>query len=222
MKERIKKNHLFQLLGISFLAQAIIPLIVGLVFKSFESEDMSITMNNITNNILTVNLTIIFWFIAAIFVIVLGIAMYLLAGHVNKTMGIIALCLYLVEAMLVLVGQTFVFGLLQASQLYIAGGDAELLNLGRILLSCRHFAGEMAMIPFGIGAILFFYLLMKEEIIPKWLALYGLITAPLIMIGIPLTTFGVVVPIAVFAPYIPFEFFTGIYILVKYWKKPIL
>ena len=84
MKERIKKNHLFQLLGISFLAQAIIPLIVGLVFKSFESEDMSITMNNITNNILTVNSTIIFWFIAAIFVIVLGIAMYLLAGHVKK------------------------------------------------------------------------------------------------------------------------------------------
>lgn len=31
--------------------------------------------------------------------------------------------------------------------------------------------------------------------------------------------FGVKVPILLLAPYVPFEFFTGIYILIKYRKK---
>ena len=222
MKESIKKNYLLKLLGVAFLTQAIIPLIIGLAFKSLESaDDISITMSNITNHVLTVNLTIVFWFVTAIFIIILGIAMYQLAGHINKTMGIIALSLYLLEATLVVVGQIFVFGLLQASQLFLVGGDTSLLNLGSVLLSCRHFAGEMAMIPFGIGAVFFYYLLMKSNIIPKWLALWGMIAAPLILIGIPLTTFGIAVPIVVLVPYIPFEFFAGIYILIRNWKKPL-
>lgn len=131
-------------------------------------------------------------------------------------MALIALSLYLFEAVLVTVGQAFVFGLVKASQLYLTSGDAGLLSLGNVLLSCRHFAGEIAMIPFGLGAIPFYYLLMKAGTIPKWLAIWGLVTATLILIGIPLTTFGVTVPFALFVPYIPFEFFTGIYILVRH------
>lgn len=75
------------------------------------------------------------------------------------------------------------------------------------------------MIPFGLGAIPFYYLLLKTGTIPKWLAIWGSITAPLILVGIPLTTFGVAVPIALFVPYIPFEFFTGIYLLIRYRKR---
>ena len=56
------------------------------------------------------------------------------------------------------------------------------------------------MIPFGFGAISFYYLLMKARIIPTWLALWGLVTAPFILVGIPLTTFGVKVPFALFVP----------------------
>jgi len=220
MEGKTNKNGLFQLLGIAFLVQAIIPLIVGLVFKSFESkENINITMGNIAANISTINLNMVLWIIAAVFVIILGVAMYRLAGHINKTMAMIALSLYIFEAILVAVGQTFVFGLLKASQLYVTGGDVGLLSLGNVLLSCRHFAGEIAMIPFGIGAVLFYYLLMKAGIIPKWLALWGLIAAPLILICIPLGTFGVDVPIALLVPYIPFEFFTGAYILIRYRKR---
>ena len=75
------------------------------------------------------------------------------------------------------------------------------------------------MIPFGIGAILFYYLLLKAEILPKWLAWWGIITVPFILVFVPLATFGIETPFALLIPYVPFEFFTGIYILIKYRRK---
>ena len=60
---------------------------------------------------------------------------------------------------------------------------------------------------------------MKTKALPKWLAIWGIVSAPLIMIGVPLTTFGVSVPAAVLAPYVPFEFFTAVYLLIRYRKK---
>jgi hypothetical protein len=149
----------------------------------------------------------------------LGVAMYMAAGHINKTMAIIALSFYIFEAILLAVSQVFVFGLVKVSQLYLTGGYAGLESLGNVLLSCKDFTGKIAMIPFGLGAILFYYLLMEAKIIPKWLALWGLVTAPFILVGVPLSAFGVKVPIILLAPYVPFEFFTGIYILIKYRKK---
>ena len=220
METTINKNGLFQLLGAAFFVQALMPLVGGLVFQSFESkENISITMSNMANNISTIYGTIFLWVVTAVVIIILGVAIYRTAGHINKTMAMIALSLYLFEAVLIVVGEAFVYGLVKASQLYLAGGDAGLLSLGNVLLSCRHFAGEIAMIPFGLGAIPFYYLLMKAGTIPKWLALWGLVTAPFVLVGIPLTTFGVTVPFALFVPYIPFEFFTGIYILIRYRKK---
>jgi hypothetical protein len=71
------------------------------------------------------------------------------------------------------------------------------------------------MIPFGLGALMFYYLLMKAGTIPKWLGLWGLISVPFVLVGSPLSMFGVPVPFALFLPYVPWEFFTGIFLLAK-------
>ena len=72
-----------------------------------------------------------------------------------------------------------------------------------------------AVIPFGIGAILLYYLLLKSKALPTWLMVWGLLSVFTVLIGIPLIAYGVAIPFAVVFPYVPFEFFTGGYILVK-------
>ncbi len=72
------------------------------------------------------------------------------------------------------------------------------------------------MIPFGIGAVLFYTLLLKAAILPKWLALWGIVTVPLILVCVPLMAFGIDVPFALMVPYVPFEFVAGIVIMIKY------
>jgi len=214
------KNGSFQLLGVAFFAQALTSLIGGVLYDSLISkESINITLSNMANSISTIYSSVFLLIVTAVVIILLGVAMYMAAGHINKTMAMIALGFYIFEAVLLAVSQVFVSGLVKVSQLYLTGGDAGLVSLGNVLLSCKDFTGKIAMIPFGFGAIFFYYLLMKAKIIPKWLALWALITVPFVLVGVPLTAFGVTVPFAIFIPYVPFEFFTGIYILITYRKK---
>lgn len=220
METKTIKNGLYLFLGITLLVQAVTSLIGGLMFNNLGSETtIKATMSNIAQNVFSVEISLFLQLVTAMVIIMLGVAIYHTAGHINKTMAVLALICYAFEATLLAVSQSFTFGLMKVSLLYSSNSDAGLLNIGSALFACKDFSAKMAMIPFGVGAMLFYYLLMEAKIIPKWLALWGLITAPLILVCIPLMAFGVKVPIILLAPYVPFEFFTGIYILIRYRKK---
>jgi hypothetical protein len=211
------KKRLLQFFGVTLFTQAVTSLVGGTVFMGpFESNEITdATMRSIASSISTAYISILLQIITAVVIIMLGVAIYQIAGHKNKTMAITALSLYIFEAILLAVSQVFTFGLVEASKLYTISSDTNLLGTGKLLLSCREFSGEIAMIPFGVGAILFYYLLLKAEIFPKWLALWGIFAVPLILVCIPLMAFGIDVPFAFLVPYVPFEFVAGIYILIK-------
>ena len=84
-----------------------------------------------------------------------------------------------------------------------------------MLSTTEDFIGKIAMIPFGIGAVIFYWLITKAQAVPKWLGWYGIVTVPLILIATPLMAFGVNVPFWIMVPYVPFEFFTGVFVIVK-------
>jgi hypothetical protein len=220
MEQVTNPNKLYRATGWIMLAQAVLPLTAGLLFQSLEAEgNAAATMANLAAHQPLVILTVLLWIVAAMCVAALGILLYDAVRAVSKSLAAIACGMYLLEAFLVVVGQVFVVALLKTSILPITSGGATLTDIGNVLLSCRHIAGELAMIPFGVGALIFYPLLMKTKALPKWLAIWGIASAPLIMIGVPLSTFGVSVPAAVLAPYVPFEFFTAVYLLIRYRKK---
>lgn len=211
------KQSLLILLGITLFLQATTSLIGGLLFLSpFAPKEITdLALRSVFDNTSTIYISILLNMITAIVIIVLGIAMYKLSTHINKTLGLIALSFYLLEATMLALNQVFVFGLTRISDLYVESSSLYLLDLGNLCVSSKEFIGQMAMIPFGLGAIIFYYLMMKAEIFPKWLAFWALITLPFILIGIPLLAFGFEVPFFFFAPYVPFEFFAGIYVFVR-------
>ena len=214
-EKSLKKSLL--LLGAALFTQAATSLIGGVVFYNpyVEEGDIAGTMNNIAANTAAVHTGVFLQVVTAFVIILLGVLLYRFTENINKTAATAALCFYIFEAILHSVGQVFIFSLADISGIWSASGDAALENIGQALMAARVFAGGTAMIPFGLGAIIFYYLLMKAKVIPKWLAIWGLVTVPFVLIGIPLTVFGVAVPFAVFIPYVPWEFFTGIYILIK-------
>jgi len=210
MEQVTNSNKLYRATGWIMLAQAVLPLTAGLVFQSLEGKgNVAATMATLAAHRPIAILSVLVWIAAAICVGILGILLYEATRELSKPLAAIACSMYLLEAFLVVVGQVFVVALLKTSVLPITSGGTSLMDIGNVLLSCRHIAGELAMIPFGVGAVIFFSLMMKAKVLPKWLAIWGIVTAPLIMVGVPLATFGVSVPAAVLAPYVPFEFFTG-------------
>lgn len=220
MEQVTNSNKLYRATGWIMLAQAVLPLTAGLLFQSLEGKgNAAATMATLAAHRPLANLSVLVWIAAAICVVILGILLYEATKELSKPLAAIACSMYLFEAFLVVVGQVFVVALLKTSVLPITSGGTNLADIGSVLLSCRHIAGELAMIPFGGGAVIFYSLLMKAKVLPKWLAIWGIVTAPLIMVGVPLATFGVSVPAAVLAPYVPFEFFTGAFLLIRYRKK---
>jgi hypothetical protein len=71
------------------------------------------------------------------------------------------------------------------------------------------------MIFFTLGGTLFYFLLFKSNYVPRWLAAFGLIAAPLAFIGELITLMGFSVPLWVFLPNLPFELIIGFWLLIK-------
>ena len=74
------------------------------------------------------------------------------------------------------------------------------------------------MVFFTLGGTLFYYLLFKSGFVPRPLAIFGLIAAPLALIGTLGELFGIAVPLLLFLPNLPFELAIGLWLLVKGFK----
>ena len=62
--------------------------------------------------------------------------------------------------------------------------------------------------------------LYQSRYVPRWLATFGLIAAPLAFIGELVTLLGFDVPLWVFIPNLPFELTIGLWLLIKGARTP--
>ena len=63
-------------------------------------------------------------------------------------------------------------------------------TLGKLFYESADFGDWLHMLPFALGATLFYYLFYKSGYIPRALSLFGLTLATLALIGTPLVLFG--------------------------------
>jgi hypothetical protein len=212
------KKGLFLLLGTSLITQATTSLVGGLVgIGPFtDTGNMAAAMQSIAGDANSIYAGIFLQIITALVIVVLGAALYQAGSHIGKTAAIIAFSFYITEAILHIIGQLPVVAIAEVSGQFINTGDTALLTTADLLFSSRDFIGAITMMPFALGALLFYWLIMKAGVIPKWLGFWGLITVTLVLVGWPLEAFKVVsVPFALYVPYVPWEWAAGIYILVS-------
>ncbi len=211
------RNRFTVALGLALLLQAFSPLISGAVLFDplVKENDIAKTMLNITQHQLVANLSILLNIIAVMGVFWLGVLFYDLLKKVNTVWATTGMLFYVLEAIMVVISEIAAFALIQISQTYSATMDTSLELAGQVLLQVKDFSFSMAMLPFGIGAILLYYLLVKSKALPTWLSIYGLVTTIPVMIGSTISAFGIDVPLVIYAPYIPFEFFIGFFILIR-------
>ncbi len=221
MKEQLtysyKKNRLSTMLGVFFFLQAATSLISGafLFNPLVDDSDITITLINMANNPIAVQAAILVDMITAIGIIILGICLYQVLKNTDKLLASIGLGLYIFEATLLVVSKYVAFILLGLSTLYVDSPTVEVANYASIILDLNGFIYSSHIIPFGIAAIIFYYLLYKSKVIPIWMSLWGVITVSLVLIGVVLMMYNVPVPFILLVPYVPFEFVVGIYILIK-------
>jgi Domain of unknown function (DUF4386) len=92
-----------------------------------------------------------------------------------------------VEGIFVLVGTLGLLALLAVGKESVAAGPAAASSyqaVGETLRAVRDWAlGFLGLLPFGVGASMYYYLLYKSRLVPRWLSGWGLIGAGLLLVS---------------------------------------
>jgi hypothetical protein len=208
----------YHILGIAFLLQFVTSLSSGIFLKSawFVPEDMSATMLKIAANPGLLRANIFLDMLTALGVAFLGAVLFVTLKRQNEKIALTALGFYILEVALLAVSRMDTFSLLRFSQAYAAGQSADLLLLGQVAYEAMEFVGgTLHMLAFCLGAILFYFLIDKARLVPRWMSLWGLITIFPMLVGTIAQIFGYSIPFGFYVPYVPFELVIGLWILVK-------
>ena len=208
-----------KVLGIAFLLQFVTSFSSGMFLKQawFVPGNIGETMLKIATNPGLMRANILVDMLTALGVTFLGVMLFITLRKQNEKIALTALGFYLLEVALLAASRLGAFSLLRISQEFAAAGQpAYLQTLGQVAYESMDFVGNtLHMLVFCPGGILFYYLLYKSGLVPRALSLWGLITVFPMLIGTVSQIFGYALPFFLYAPYIPFEFAIGVWILVK-------
>ena len=212
-------NNTSKVLGVAFLLQFVTSFSSGMFLKQawFVPGNIGETMLKIADNPWLMRANILVDMLTALGVTFLGVILFITLRKQNEKIALTALGFYLLEVALLAASRMGAFSLLRISQEFAAAGQpAYLQTMGQVAYESMDFVGNtLHMLVFCPGGILFYYLLYKSGIVPHALSLWGLITVFPMLIGTVSQIFGYTLPFFLYAPYVPFEFAIGVWILVK-------
>jgi hypothetical protein len=211
-------NKTSRILGFAFLLQFITSFSSGVFLQSalIVADNVSESMIKIANNAGLLRIFILVEMLTALGVIFLGSMLFITLRKQNEKMALTALGFYILEGAIIATSKLDAFSLLRISQEYATTGQpVNLLAMANLALASVDNGLLLLMLAFCPGAILFYYLLYKSRLVPRWLSLWGLMTTFPLLIGTVLAILGYEVSMLVYLPYLPFEFVIGLWILIK-------
>ena len=98
------------------------------------------------------------------------------------------------EAVMYFVGIAGLLSLVTLSQQYIAVGAprATLRTLASLIPQARDWTSLLAVLAFGVGALLYYTVFYQTKLVPRWLSGWGLLGAALAIAAGVLVLFGVI------------------------------
>ncbi len=215
----MKQNKTTRILGFAFVLQFITSFSNGVFIKPlwFVPDNMEQTLIKIAENSGIFRLAIFLDILTGLGVIFLGAILFITLKSINKYLSITAFAFYIFEGTLLAASKLEAYTLLLLSQDFISNNKhSELLRFASYSYRSMDFVGNtLHMMAFCIGAIIFYYLLIKSAKIPKWISYWGFISLIPLLIGTITQIFSFSIPFLFYIPYVPFELFIGIWIIVK-------
>ena len=223
------QRKIVKVAGFMFLFAFIVPTLnwVFALSKLVVAGSILTTAKNIMANELLFRFGMTVELIMSVGLIVLGLTLYLLLKSVNKNLALLALFLKLVEATLAAAIVLISFITLQALKGDVNVFTTEQLQLPVGLLLNAHTAlYSIPMVFLGLDMMVFSYLFLKSNYVPRILAGFGILSFALIFIHAlmyilaPEYATMPINQIIFWAPSGLFEIIIGIWLLLKGVKTP--
>lgn len=123
----------------------------------------------------------------------IAICLYPLIRPVGGALAIGSVVFRTIEAVMYLAGVVALLSLVPLSrQLPSGGGTAQstVQAMVDVLTRARHDAGLVAVFAFSVGAFMYYTLLYRARLVPRWLSAWGLLAVVLMFIACLLSLFG--------------------------------
>ena len=108
--------------------------------------------------------------------------------------------------------------LLALSEEFVRAGapaDSYFQALGILLLAGRFWAFQMSFIAFCIAALVFYYMLYRLRLIPRFISIWGFIGSAVVLAEVMLDMFGISIPGDLGVIMLLNELFLGVWLIVK-------
>ena len=221
----LDKNNI-RFLGLAYLVQFVGSLLSDPLFGfASGTGTMSEKLVSISNNLILMRLSILAELITSLGIIVMTIILYIVLQSQSKIFSLLALSLWLIEAILLIISSIAGYSLIPLALEYIQAGTpvpSYMLTLGSLILEMKDFAASMHMMFFAIGGIIWYYLFYQSRYIPRALSLWGLVLISIMPIDVLLVIFGFgldsIWRMAILFPliaYLPFEGVMGFWFIFK-------
>lgn len=150
--------------------------------------------------------------------IVLGIIMTPIFKPHNQTIAYGYLSSAIASTVMLIVGAVFLLLLVPLSDEFVKAGSADTKYLELLSVLCKRanfFSYQIAMVIWGIGGLMFCYLLYISKLVPQWLSMWGLIGYVIFISGAFFALFGINIDVILDIPGGLFEIFLSFWLIIK-------
>jgi hypothetical protein len=205
--------------GALFLIAMVASLLGGIWLESILSAPDY--LSSASENKIQVEIGVLLELINGLAVIGIAVAMYPIFRKQYEALALGYVALRIIEAVIIVAAVISPLALIALSQEYINAGAPDTTyfqTLGSSLLAVRAiWVSTMLAIFFGLGALLFYYLLFQTKLVPRFISVWGFIAVALVLTWNLLEFFGIHISAGIILalPMILNEIFLGIWLIVK-------
>lgn len=206
-------------MGALFLVAMVTSLVGGLWLESIiTAPDYLTTVSAKETQVVT---GVLLELINGIAVVGIGVLIFPIFKKHSEALALGYVAARVIEGVIIIAAAISPLALIALSQEYVAAGPADASHLeaaGTAFLAARTvLAGQLLGIFFGLAALVFFYLLYRSQLVPRFISVWGLIAAVLVLAWNLLETFGISVSFGMILalPIILNEVFLGIWLIVR-------
>lgn len=194
-------------LGAAFAFQFVTSLAAGLLSAPLLDGGTSEVLRHIAQSPGRMRTAIVLELLTSIGIIVMTSLLYVVLRRQQRTLALIAFGLWMSEAVFLTIKTLALYALL----------DTDAATSGSLALGVGQHAGDIDMLFFCAGAMLWYSQLYRSRIVPRALALWGLLAVPLVLVATLMLIWDRDLDPSrvLYAPYVPFELVLGLWLLTK-------
>jgi hypothetical protein len=207
-----------RLLGAAFL------IVLFLTFSEFwalsiiGTGGVSDSLARVSSSFVQLRIDTLLGLILSTGIVVLAVLLFVVLHRQNKTVALVALGWWLLEAFTLVIRQMSIYALLPLAVEYTKAGapdSSHFQTLGALLLDVGQWAYDVHMWFFCLGGLLWYVLFLKSKGIPRALSLWGIVAVSMAWIGTVMGWFGMPKPIVLVLPNGLFELAIGLWLVIR-------